>query len=100
MCTYITETAAIMGTAKGPKGWMTVDTANVYFDHPQAAALDHTLNIDFVNQKEGSPVRVAVELSAESARLLVEKIVAALEAGEAEHGGVAWSQPPAPAARP
>lgn len=85
MCTYITETAAITGTAKGPAGWISVDTANVYFDHPQAAPFDHTLNIDFVNRSEGAPVRVAVELSAGSARLLVEKILAALEAGEAAH---------------
>jgi len=56
MCTYITETAAIAGTAKGPKGWINVDTANVYYDHPQAAPFDHTLNIDFVNQREGAPV--------------------------------------------
>lgn len=85
MCTYITEKASIIGTAKGPAGWMTVDTANVYFDHPQAAPLDHTLNIDFVNEKAGSPTRVAVELSADSARLLVAKIMAALEMGETEH---------------
>jgi hypothetical protein len=85
MCTYITETAAILGTAKGQTGWVNVDTANVYYDHPQAAPFDHTLNIDFVNQREGSPVRIAVELSADSARLLVEKILAALDAGAREH---------------
>jgi hypothetical protein len=85
MCTYITETASIAGTAKGPKGWVTVDTANVYYDHPQAAPYDHTLNIDFVNQREGAPVRVAVELTAESALTLIEKIQAALEAGRREH---------------
>ncbi len=85
MCTYITEKAEIFGSAKGPKGWFTVDTAKVYFDHPQSAPFDHTLNIDFVNQREGAPVRVAVEITAESARLLVEKILAALELGEAEH---------------
>ena len=85
MCTYITETAAIAGTAKGPKGWINVDTANVYYDHPQAAPFDHTLNIDFVNQREGAPVRVAVELTADSARALVDKILAALAAGEREH---------------
>jgi hypothetical protein len=85
MCTYITETAAIVGAAKGPKGWMAVDTANVYYDHPQAASLEHTLNIDFVNQKDAESTRIAVELSADSARRLIEKILAALEAGEAEH---------------
>jgi hypothetical protein len=85
MCTYIVEKAALVGSAKGPNGWMRVDTANVYYDHPYHAPLDHSLNIDFVNAAAGSGERVAVELSAESARALVEKILAALESGEAEH---------------
>ncbi len=47
---------------------MKVDAANVYFDHPYHAQLDHALGIDFVNEAAGSPERVVVELSAESAR--------------------------------
>jgi hypothetical protein len=86
MCTYITEKAIIFGSAKGPSGWMSVDTANVYYDHPYHAPLDHALNIDFVNEAAGGQQRVAVELSAESARELVKKILAALETGETEHG--------------
>jgi hypothetical protein len=85
MCTYIVEKAAIFGSAKGPNGWMKVDTANVYFDHPYHAPMDHSLNIDFVNASGGPGERVAVELSAESARELVTKILAALASGEAEH---------------
>ena len=85
MCSYITEKAEIFGSAKGPAGWMSVDTATVYYDHPYHAPLDHALNIDFVNESEGAPVRVALELSAESARALVEKIMAALEQGEEAH---------------
>jgi len=88
MCTYITEKAEIFGSAKGPTGWFNVDTANVYFDHPFHAPLDHSLNIDFVNEAAGAPQRVAVELSAESARALVEKILAALASGEAEHARI------------
>jgi hypothetical protein len=88
MCTYITEKAEIFGSAKGPQGWFTVDTANVYFDHPYHAPLDHSLNIDFVNEASGSLTRVAVELSADSARELVKKILAALESGEAEHARI------------
>ncbi len=65
MCTYITETAKVVGSAKGPKGWMRIETANIYFDHPFHAPLDHSLNIDFVGEVEGSMQRVAVELSAE-----------------------------------
>ena len=85
MCSYITEKAEIFGSAKGPEGWFSVDTANVYFDHPYHAPLDHSLNIDFVSEAEGEFKRVAVEISADSARELVKKILAALAAGEAEH---------------
>ena len=87
MCSYITEQVAVAGSAKGPSGWMAVDTANVYFDHPYHAPLDHSLNIDFVNAAEGAPTRVALELSAESARALVRTILATLEQGEAAHAG-------------
>jgi hypothetical protein len=85
MCTYITEKAAMVGSAKGPAGWMRIDTANVYFDHPFHAPLDHALNIDFVSEADGGSARVAVELSAESARKLVRTIEAALASGEAAH---------------
>lgn len=85
MCSYIVEKAAIFGSAKGPSGWMTVDTANVYYDHPWHAPLDHALSIDFVNEAAGPGDRVAVELSAEAARALVQKILAALASGEIEH---------------
>ncbi len=85
MCSYITEKAEIFGSAKGPQGWFHVDTANVYFDHPYHAPLDHSLNIDFVNEADGAQTRVAIEISAESARELVAKIVAALESGDEAH---------------
>jgi hypothetical protein len=85
MCSYIVKRAKLLGSAKGARGWMSVDTANVYFDHPFHAPLDHALNIDFVNEAAGGRERVAVELSAESARELVAQILAALEDGEAAH---------------
>jgi Family of unknown function (DUF6295) len=86
MCSYIVRKAALTGSAKGPKGWMRIDTANVYFDHPYHAPLDHALGIDFINAADGGHERVAVELSAQSARALVAQILAALASGEAEHG--------------
>jgi hypothetical protein len=85
MCSYIVKKAALYGSAKGPKGWMRIDTANIYYDHPFHAPLDHALAIDFINEAEGARERVAVELSAEAARELVKQILAALESGEAEH---------------
>jgi Family of unknown function (DUF6295) len=89
MCSYIVEKARLLGSAKGANGWMRIDTANVYYDHPFHAPLDHALGIDFINEAEGGRERVAVELSAESARALVEKILAALASGETAHGRAA-----------
>src|SRR5437764_15463984 len=86
MCSYIVMKAALRdSSAKGMKGWMKVDTANVYYDHPTHAPLDHALGIDFVNEAEGGRERVAIELSAESARELIKQIEAALANGEREH---------------
>jgi len=85
MCSYIVEKAKLFGSAKGANGWMKIDTANVYFDHPFHAPLDHALSIDFTNEAEGGRERVAVELSAQSARDLVDKILTALATGEAQH---------------
>ena len=85
MCSYIVEKAAVAGSAKGANGWMRIDTANVYYDHPYHAPFDHALNIDFVCEADGGRERVAVELSAESARALVEKVMAALATGQAAH---------------
>ncbi|HEY7300149.1 MAG TPA: DUF6295 family protein [Xanthobacteraceae bacterium] len=85
MCSYIVEKTSVVGSAKGRNGWMKIDTANVYFDHPYHAQLDHALAIDFINAADGGRERVAIELSAESARMLVDAIRAALESGEKEH---------------
>ncbi len=87
MCSYIVEKAKLTGSAKGADGWMTVDTANVYYDHPYHVPLDHALTIDFVRESGGTGGRVAVELSAASARELVAAILAALASGDAAAGG-------------
>ena len=55
MCSYIVEKANLVGTAKGPNSnWMKVDTANVYYDHPFHAPLDHALGIDFISEADDS----------------------------------------------
>jgi hypothetical protein len=78
MCSYLTVPADISGSAKGPEGWFPVTSASVYFDHPYHAPYEHTLNIDFLDPSRGPSARVAVELSADSARELVRCIQAAL----------------------
>lgn len=85
MCTMITQQVEIDGSGKGTGGWFPLRQANVSFDHPFNAPMEHTLNIDFVNETQGLGTRVAVELSAEAARSLVETILAVL--AEAEAGG-------------
>jgi hypothetical protein len=85
MCTYTTEKTAVLGSGKGAAGWFSLTGANVYYDHPYHVPLDHSLNIDFVNEALGPSARVAVEMSAGSARALVQAILTALEKGEASH---------------
>ena len=80
MCTYNTENVEITGSGKGAQGWFPLSDATVYFDHPVHAMAEHTLNIDFRNPGKGPSARVAVELTAESARALVGAIEAALAA--------------------
>lgn len=82
MCTWIVEKVAVSGSGKGAQSWFPVTQANVFYDHPTHAFMEHSLNIDFVNEALGSGARVAVELSADSARALVRAILAALETGE------------------
>jgi hypothetical protein len=80
MCTYNTENVEITGSGKGAQGWFPLTDATVYFDHPVHAMAEHTLNIDFRNPAHGPAGRVAVELTAESARALAAAIEAALAA--------------------
>jgi hypothetical protein len=81
MCTYTTETAQMDGSAKGPgTAWFHVTDATVYYDHPVHAMAEHTLNIDLADPSRGPGTRVALELTASSARELARAIEAALAA--------------------
>jgi Family of unknown function (DUF6295) len=80
MCTYLTENVDVEGSGKGTAGWFALSQATVYFDHPQHARAEHTLNIDFLSPQDGPAARVAVELTAASARALAAAIESALAA--------------------
>jgi uncharacterized protein DUF6295 len=84
MCTYIVEKAVVSGSGKGADGWFSVTSASVAVDHSTHAQYDHALLIDFMNEAAGPAARVAVELSPESGRALIEAIEKALEAGVRE----------------
>jgi Family of unknown function (DUF6295) len=95
MCSYLTVRTNVAGSAKGALGWFGVTSANVYFDHPYHAPFDHTLNIDFADPARGPGARVAVELSADSARNLVVAINEALAAAGSLAAGPMTADPPA-----
>jgi len=81
----IVEKIKVDGSGKGTSGWFKLQGANISFDHPFNAPLEHALNIDFVNESIGPSARVAVELSETAARELVRSILAVLD--QAEAGG-------------
>ena len=85
MCTMITQQVQIEGSGKGSTGWFQLRQANVSYDHPFDAPLEHALNIDFVNEALGLGARLAVELNADAARSLAHTILAVL--AQAESGG-------------
>jgi hypothetical protein len=85
MCTYQTELIDVEGSGKGPDGWLPLERAMVYFDHPVHAAAEHTVNIDFLAPSRGPSARLAVELTEASARALLEALTTTLASVPAEH---------------
>jgi hypothetical protein len=83
MCTMIVKKINIDGSGKGKEGWFTVNQANISYDHPFHVPMEHALNIDFVNEALGPGARVAVELSEQAARSLVDTILDVLQQAEA-----------------
>ena len=83
MCTMIVEKVKIDGSGKNASGWFKLELADVSYDHPFNAPLEHALNIDFVNESQGPAARVAVELSEQAARDLVHTILAVLDRADA-----------------
>jgi hypothetical protein len=80
----LTLQAKIAGCGKGAQGWFDLREANVSYDHPFHFHLEHSLNIDFVNEAAGPSARVAVELTPEAARELAMTILATLEKADAD----------------
>ena len=85
MCSWITEKAKLEGSGKGKNGWFPLTEANVAYDHPYHARLDHAICIDFMNPDMGLEARVAVELTWEAAEELIKAIQAAMARGAYLH---------------
>ena len=82
MCTMVSENTKVSGSAKGPQEWLNLTGATVSFEHPFHFKSEYALNLDFVNDALGPDARVAIELSPDSARRLMEAIGSALTRGE------------------
>ena len=80
MCTYLTLTTDVAGSARDGDDWFRPERAVVYYDHPQDAPLEHALCIDVIGARPDQ--RAAVELDAASARRLAETILAVLDDAE------------------
>lgn len=84
MCTMIAQQVKVDGSGRGMEGWFALSHANVSYDHPFDAPMEHALNIDFVNEGKGLGSRVAVELSEQAARSLVTTILEVLDRADRE----------------
>ena len=82
MCTDITEHAALTGSAKGPQGWFTATTAEVAYDHPTHATVEHAIMVSVRDGDADGHRRVAVELDRDSARDLAGALLRAADAAD------------------
>ncbi len=65
----------VTGSGKGVQGWVQVDEARVYHDHPFMAQVEHAVMIDILNSEAGIGSRVALELTPESALALAHALL-------------------------
>ena len=79
MCTYQTANIGLRASGKTLEGWMSMNSASVYFDHPVHFPAGHALMIDVRNEERGPSARVALELDPVSARALAETILRTLD---------------------
>ncbi|MFL2764295.1 MAG: DUF6295 family protein [Dehalococcoidia bacterium] len=81
MCTMLIEKTKVQGSGKGSKGWFKFSQANVSFDHPSHLHIDYSINIDFIQEVGENNKRIAIELTPESAKNLIETISKSLRKG-------------------
>lgn len=88
MCTSISGQIQTTGSAKGAGGWFSLANITVGYDHPAHLKDNHAILLDFVNHDLGPSGRVAVELTSESARQLIEALHHTLAKGDAYEASV------------
>jgi hypothetical protein len=84
MSTSIVEVVSADGAGKGGDGWFDLTHSVVSYDHPHHALLEEAITVEFVNSALGPGVRVAVELTLESAKELSGALARAIAVAEIE----------------
>jgi hypothetical protein len=85
MCTMIATRLHITASAKGPRGWVQVDEADIGYDHATRLWSEHALRIDLRSTAAPDADHVAIELDLASAKALharLAEVIAAAEVAE------------------
>ncbi|MFL2664778.1 MAG: DUF6295 family protein [Dehalococcoidia bacterium] len=81
MCTMIAEKAKINASGKKDNLQIALDSCDVYYDHPDHVDGEHAIILSFNNEKNPISSRITLELTADSAIKIMEKINVALKRG-------------------
>ena len=84
MCTWTSERLTVDGHGRGPGGWIRLNSAAVYYDHPVQGTADHVIVIDLWGDPGQPSARVALELRASSAAELARAIDRTLMSPQAQ----------------
>ena len=87
MCTSIIEIARAEGMAKRGDEWFPLSQAVVAYDHARHAPLGDVITLDFINSDLGPSARAGIELTLETAKEALDRVIAAAEFEEAEVRG-------------
>jgi Family of unknown function (DUF6295) len=96
MCTSIVETLRADGMAKRGNAWFALTGAVVAYDHARHAPYGDVITLDFISTNLDTGARAGVELTLDSAKLLLaalERAIADADREEAEVRGARVLEP-------
>jgi len=93
MCTTIATSVKVRGAAKGPGGWVSVDEADIGYDHATRLWTEHAVRLDLRCSAAPDADHIAVELELASAKALLSRLADVIAAAErhAQSGAAATS---------
>ena len=75
------EKTNVQGSGKGSKGWFKFSQVFFWYVDHSDLHMDYSINIDFIQEVEENNKRIAIELTPESAKKLIETISKSLKKG-------------------